>query len=129
MAILQRQVEEFHDTFGIKVEQVPTLPDKDTEDLRIRLIEEEFQELKDALAAKDLVAVADALGDLLYVTYGSAVSFGIDMSPITNEIHRSNMTKKGGIKDNGGKLIKPATYDPPDLAPLLRCQGWQREGD
>lgn len=65
------------------------------------------------------LAQADALGDLLYVVFGAAVTFGIDMGPIFDEIHRSNMTKIGGPVRPDGKRLKPATYEPPNLKPLL----------
>lgn len=144
---LQKQVLLFHDTFDIKVEETPTYPDKATALLRCKLIEEEATELFDSLGYSietdgtrhinmgdwnsvdnfhrgDLVEVADALGDLLYVIYGAALSFGIDLEPVTDEIHRSNMSKVGGHKREDGKWIKPDTYSPADIKSVLEKQGW-----
>lgn len=116
---IQEQVTEFHRAFEILEERTPTVPDLKTAALRIELIDEEFKEFKEALEDKNLVEIADALGDLLYVTFGAAISFGIDMEPIVDEIHRSNMSKVGGHKREDGKWIKPDTYSPADLEPLL----------
>lgn len=118
-------VEDFHLEFGISIEQAPCIPNEKDSTLRVELIEEELIELKDGLAAKDVVEVADAIGDLLYVVLGCAVSCGIDMEPIFREIHRSNMTKKGGHKAENGKWIKPDTYEPPKLLPILIAQGYR----
>ncbi len=124
----QRKVKEFHEAFGLLVNDRPTVPGgvpgvEKTTVLRHRLIAEELDEFDAACWDGDVVAVADALADLLYVVYGAAVSFGIDMEPVFNEVHRSNMTKVGGHKDEGGKWVKPKTYTPPDLAPILIRQG------
>lgn len=143
MTKLQEQVKEFHQTFDIKIEDKPTIPDADTAVLRLKLIQEEFEELEEALgfgydpstasypmickenfvcSRIDMTQIADALGDLLYVIYGAAVSFGIDLEPVTDEIHRSNMTKVGGYKREDGKWVKPDTYSPPDLVKVLEAQ-------
>jgi len=120
----QQMVQEFHEAFGITVNDRPTVPSVKDRVLRVELIEEELEELETALAQGDLVGVADAIGDLLYVAYGTAVTCGLDMEPIVEEIHRSNMTKVGGHKSPTGKWIKPDTYTPPRLFPILRAQGW-----
>ncbi len=118
----QKMVAEFHRTFDIAVSEYPTLPDEATRFLRIRLIQEELDELQEALAKQDLASVAKELADLLYVVYGTAVSCGIDMEPIFREVHRSNMSKVGGHKRADGKLVKPPTYSPAVVAPLLAAQ-------
>lgn len=118
----QRMVLEFHRQFAIHVAEHPTLPDAETEALRLRLIEEEFDELKKAFQAKDLPGIAKELADLLYVVYGTAVSCGIDMEPVFREVQRSNMSKIGGHKREDGKWVKPSTYSPAEIAPLLRHQ-------
>lgn len=127
---IQKQVTEFHRAFDIKEEPVPTLPDVKTAELRVELIDEEFKELKEALITHDLVEIADALGDLLYVTFGAAISLGIDMEPIVDEIHRSNMTKVGGHKREDGKWVKPDSYSPANLEPIIAKQqrGISKEG-
>lgn len=86
-------------------------------------MEEELQEFIDAFKAGDLTEMADALGDLLYVTYGTAVEAGIPINRIFQEIHRSNMTKvpaDGKIRRRAdGKVLKPVTWEPPRLKPIL----------
>jgi len=118
-------VEDFHKEFNISIESKPCIPSEKNSKLRVELIEEELTELKDALEAKDVVEVADALGDLMYVVLGCAVSCGIDVEPVFMEIHRSNMTKKGGYKAENGKWMKPDTFVKPNLLPILIQQGYK----
>ena len=98
----QSMVERFHQLFDIAVQQEPGLIDERTRVLRERLIQEEFDELKQAMAQEELPAIAKELADLLYVVYGTAVSYGIDMAPVFREVHRSNMSKVGGYKREDG---------------------------
>ena len=119
----QRGVLEFHERFDICIARVPTVPDEKTKALRVRLIQEEFEELKEALEGNDLSCIAKELGDLLYVVYGTAVSCGIDMEPVFREVQRSNMSKVGGYKREDGKWVKPSTYLPADVGPILEKQG------
>lgn len=118
----QQMVLEFHKQFDIHVATKPTIPDEKTEGLRVRLIQEEFDELKDALHTKDLAGIAKELADLLYVVYGTAVSYGIDIEPVFREVQRSNMSKIGGYKREDGKWVKPPTYSPADIGPILEAQ-------
>jgi len=118
----QRMVAEFHRIFGIMIGDRPAIPDQATRTLRVRLIQEEFHELQEALAREDVTAAAKELADLLYVVYGTAVSCGIDMEPVFREVHRSNMTKVGGYKRADGKWVKPSTYSPADLRTILSSQ-------
>jgi predicted HAD superfamily Cof-like phosphohydrolase len=118
----QRMVAEFHRAFGILVGGTPAVPDEATQRLRLRLIQEEFDEVKEAFQVADEAAIAKELADLLYVVYGTAVSCGIDMQPVFREVHRSNMSKVGGHKREDGKWIKPATYSPAAVAPVLAAQ-------
>jgi predicted HAD superfamily Cof-like phosphohydrolase len=67
--------------------------------------------------------MAKELADLLYVVYGTAVSLGIDMEPVFKEVHRSNMSKVGGYKREDGKWVKPPTYSPADILPIIKNQG------
>lgn len=115
----QAMVEAFHRLFDIVANPVPTAVGDDTRQLRIRLIQEEFNELREALESDDLTSVAKELADLLYVVYGTAVSYGIDMDPVFREVHRSNMSKVGGYKREDGKWVKPATYSPALIGPIL----------
>lgn len=118
----QQQVAEFHKTFDIHDNKYPGLVDDKTAELRIRLIQEEFDELKEAIAVGHLVNIADGLADILYVVYGAAVTYGIDMDPIFAEVHRSNMSKVGGHKREDGKWVKPPTYSKANLAPIIQHQ-------
>ncbi len=123
----QRMVRDFHRKFDILVREKPMLANDDTRRLRIRLIQEEFEELKEALAKDDLVAVAKEMADLLYVVYGTAVSYGIDMEPVFQEVHRSNLSKVGGYKREDGKWVKPPTYSPAQLHPIIIAQSFGAE--
>ena len=118
----QAMVEEFHRKFDIAVSDRPSLPEDPTRQLRVRLIQEEFEELQEAMVAQDLPGIAKELADLLYVVYGTAVSYGLDMDPVFREVHRSNMSKVGGYKRADGKWVKPPTYSPAQVEPLLAAQ-------
>ncbi|MCC2640647.1 MAG: uncharacterized protein K0S45_1060 [Nitrospira sp.] len=118
----QAMVEEFHRKFEIAVKESPTIPEDATRQLRIRLIQEEFDELKEAMATQDLVGIAKELADLLYVVYGTALSYGMDMEPVFREVHRSNLSKVGGYKRADGKWVKPPTYSPAQVEPILAAQ-------
>jgi predicted HAD superfamily Cof-like phosphohydrolase len=122
MTNAQLMVESFHRLFDIVVNTTPTTVGEDTRLLRTRLIQEEFEELKEAMVSDDLPAVAKEMADLLYVVYGTAVSYGIDIAPIFREVHRSNMSKVGGYKREDGKWVKPATYSPARIEPILAEQ-------
>ena len=118
----QAMVEEFHRKFDIATANRPTEIGEDTKRLRVRLIQEEFDELKESMEAGNLAALAKEMADLLYVVYGTAVSYGIDMEPVFREVHRSNLSKVGGYKRADGKWVKPPTYSPADIQPILRAQ-------
>ena len=124
---MQEQVLEFHKEFGVLAPDKPSIPYFNTLYLRIRLMREELKELEDAMLAADMVEIADGLADLLVVTFGTAVSYGINIEPIFDEVHRSNMTKRwadGQVHyDDYGKVIKPPTYSPANLKPILEEQG------
>jgi predicted HAD superfamily Cof-like phosphohydrolase len=125
MNLEQHSVQQFHETFDITVGQVPHMPSEKDAALRVKLIQEELNELAEALTQHDVVEIADAIGDILYVTYGAAVTCGMDMKPLFAEIHRSNMTKIGGHKNEDGKWVKPSTYERPKLLPILEAQGYK----
>ena len=114
----------FMKTFGQEVKTVPEFPDKDTIELRIELIGEELNEFWDACDQKDIVAAADALTDILYVTYGAAHAFGIDVDACFAEVQRSNMSKLGEdgkpIYREDGKVLKGPNYSEPDLKSVLQ---------
>ena len=116
-------VEDFMEAMGQEVNAVPSFPEQEIQRLRLDLIEEELDELHYAIANKDMVEIADALGDLLYVVYGAGHAFGIDLDECFKEIHASNMSKLGPdgkpIKREDGKVLKPDTFFPPDLKSIL----------
>jgi predicted HAD superfamily Cof-like phosphohydrolase len=112
-------VREFHQACGIPVRDTPGLIPDDRARLRRRLILEEQKEARIAMVEGDLPAIAKELADLLVVTYGAALEYGIPIDAVMAEVHRSNMTKAGGPTRGDGKVLKGANYQPPDLAPLL----------
>ena len=116
-------VEDFMEAMGQEVNAVPTFPEDEIQRLRLDLIEEELDELHYAIDNKDMVEIADAFGDLLYVVYGAGHAFGIDLDECFKEIHASNMSKLGPdgkpIKREDGKVLKPDTFFPPDLKTIL----------
>jgi predicted HAD superfamily Cof-like phosphohydrolase len=116
-------VGDFMEAFGQKVELDPTWPDFSTRELRLELIQEELDELAQAVDDRDMIQIADALTDLLYVVYGAGHSFGIDLDECFAEVHRSNMSKLGPngkpIHREDGKVMKGPGYFEPDLEGIL----------
>ncbi len=132
-------VREFHVAFSHYVSDYPTLHPEGCDDvealhdLRVKLIQEELDEMKEALAANDIVGVADAVNDLLYVVFGAAVVYGIPAEQCFDEVHASNMTKLGEDGKpilNGincpldptrpiGKVIKGPNFREPNLAAII----------
>jgi|TARA_B110000977_G_scaffold190922_1_gene262312 predicted HAD superfamily Cof-like phosphohydrolase len=117
------KVGDFMEAFGQEVLYMPTLPDFNLAALRLDLIEEEVQELRDGLGRSSLLEVADALTDILYVVYGAGHAFGIDLDDCFSEVHRSNMTKLGEdgrpMYRDDGKVMKGPNYEEPDLTPFV----------
>ena len=109
---------EFHQKYGHAVSSYPTSVTERIRNLRIRLIHEEASETIDALQQGNLVDLADGLADLLYVVFGTAVSYGIPIDEVFKEVHRSNMTKTLD-KDQGGKTIKGPDWQPPQISRIL----------
>ena len=113
----------FMKTFGQEVKNKPSLSIEKINQLRISLIQEELDELKEAMANNDLLEVADALTDLLYVTYGAGHAFGIDLDKCFNEVQNSNMSKLGEdgkpIYNEFGKVMKGPNYFKPDLSKFV----------
>ena len=117
------KVKKFMQTFGQEVKSEASFPSEKTVKLRYGLIEEELKELKTALDSKDLIEVADALTDILYVTYGAGHAFGIDLDKCFEEVQNSNMSKLGDngepIYNESGKVMKGANYYKPNLKKFL----------
>lgn len=114
---------DFMEAMNQEVLDCPTLPDRKVQELRLDLIQEEVEELEDAINESNLVAIADALTDILYVVYGAGHSFGIDLDACYAEVHRSNLSKLGEdgrpLKREDGKVMKGPNYSPPDLESIL----------
>ena len=117
------KVGDFMEAFGQRVEMEPTWTDFNTRELRLELIQEELEEQSDPVADRDMIQIADALTDLLYVVYGAGHSFGIDLDECFEEVHRSNMSKLGEngrpIHREDGKVMKGPGYFEPDLEGIL----------
>ena len=117
------KVKLFMITFGQEVKNKSSLGNTSTNKLRINLIKEELSELEEAIKNNDLIEVADALTDLLYVTYGAGHAFGINLDKCFEEVQNSNMSKLGEdgkpIYNEDGKVMKGPNYFKPDLSKYL----------
>jgi len=114
-----KDVKTFMETFGQIIRTKPQFPNEKTMQLRYDLIKEELNELKHAMKTKDLKEVADALTDILYVTYGAGYAYGIDLDKCFKEVQRANMSKLGTdgkpIYNEKGKVMKGPNYSEPNL--------------
>ena len=112
-------VKTFMETFGQMVRTKPQFPDKKTMQLRFSLIKEELNELEQAMRTRNLKEIADALTDILYVTYGAGYAYGIDLDKCFKEVQRANMSKLGQdgkpIYNEKGKVMKGPNYSEPNL--------------
>jgi predicted HAD superfamily Cof-like phosphohydrolase len=117
------KVKTFMETFGQEVKTKPSFSSDKINSLRYGLIKEELEELKEAIENKDLLEVADALTDILYVTYGAGHAFGIDLDKCFQEVQKSNMSKldEDGkpIYNDVGKVMKGPKYFKPDLSKFI----------
>ncbi len=119
-----KSVKKFMQTFGQEVKSKAEFPNEKIVQLRYELIKEELEELRQAIKDKDIKEVADALTDILYVTYGAGHAFGIDLDKCFKEIQDSNMSKLGSdgkpIYNEYGKVMKGPNYFKPDLNKFLK---------
>tara|TARA_Y100000591_G_scaffold171227_1_gene147682 strand:+ start:299 stop:670 length:372 start_codon:yes stop_codon:yes gene_type:complete len=119
-----QKVGTFMKTFGQEVKLRPSLSTDKINTLRYSLIKEELEELKNSLNKKDLVEVADALTDILYVTYGAGHAFGINLDKCFDEVQESNMSKLGNdgkpIYNEEGKVMKGPNYFKPNLSKFIK---------
>ena len=117
-------VKVFMETFGQMVRTKPQFPDEKTMKLRYDLIKEELNELEHAMKTKNLKEIADALTDILYVTYGAGFAYGIDLDKCFKEVQRANMSKLGEdgkpIFNEKGKVMKGPNYFKPDLSKFIK---------
>ncbi len=118
------KVGSFMKTFGQEVKSKPSLSTDKINNLRLSLIKEELEELNDAMKKKNLLEIADALTDILYVTYGAGHAFGINLDRCFDEVQRSNMSKLGAdskpIYNENGKVMKGPNYFKPDLSKFIK---------
>lgn len=119
-------VRQFHETYGLPIKNTPDLSDARTNHLRISLLQEELDELKEAIATNDIVGVLDALTDLQYVLDGAYLSLGYHLlkNDAFNEVQRSNMSKLGAdgkpiIRPEDGKILKGPDFSEPDLKAVI----------
>ena len=119
-----QKVKTFMQTFGQEVKLIPSFSTEKINNLRYSLIQEELDELKQAIENKDLLEVADALTDILYVTYGAGHAFGIDLDKCFEEVQNSNMSKLGSngkpIYNDAGKVMKGPKFFKPDLSKFAK---------
>ena len=117
-------VKTFMETFGQIVRTKPQFPDNKTMQLRFDLIQEELNELEIAMKTKNLKEIADALTDILYVTYGAGYAYGINLDKCFKEVQRANMSKLGKdgkpIYNEKGKVMKGSNYSAPDLKQFVK---------
>lgn len=119
-------VREFHEIYGVPIADslvnFKTLPEE-TRKLRFDLLQEEWDEYCDAEAEDDIVEVADALADMVYIIYGTALTYGIDLAAVFDEVQRSNMSKLGEdgkpIYREDGKVLKGPNFSEPDICGIL----------
>jgi predicted HAD superfamily Cof-like phosphohydrolase len=116
-------VRKFMETFGQEIKEKAEFPDETITSLRYDLIKEELDELKEAMDNKDINEVADALTDILYVTYGAGHAFGVNLDKCFEEVQNSNMSKLGSdgkpIYNDKGKVMKGPNYFKPDLTKFV----------
>ena len=119
-----KDVKIFMEKFGQMVRTKPQFPDDKTMKLRLDLIKEELSELEEAMKAKNLKEIADALTDILYVTYGAGYAYGLDLDQCFKEVQRANMSKLGDdgkpIYNDQGKVMKGPNYTKPDLSRFVK---------
>jgi predicted HAD superfamily Cof-like phosphohydrolase len=113
---------DFHEKFDCYVGPLPNVPPCDEAILALNLVNEEYQELSEALANEDLPEIADGIADLIYVLCGMALRYGIYLPRIWDAVHLSNMKKEPGKERHNGKILKPEGWKHPDIANLLAVQ-------
>lgn len=118
------EVRDFHQAFDLPIGECPEFPkEQSARELRKNLLKEEYEEYLEAEANDDIVEVADALADIIYIALGTAVHYGIPLDKVFEEVHRSNMAKLGEdgkpIRREDGKVLKPAGWTPPNIKNIL----------
>ena len=118
----QTKIKTFMTTMGQPTPTCPHVPGLEVQNLRLSLITEELEELVEGFANEDIVEIADAITDLLYVVKGAAIDCGLDLEPLFEEVHRSNMTKIGSKFRSDGKIMKSASFEEPKLLEIIQSQ-------
>lgn len=117
-------VAQFHNAFDIPHYASPSLPAEERRLMRIRILREEFEEYLAAEHEDDIVEIADALADIVYVAFGTALEYGIPLARVIEEVHASNMSKLGAdgrpIHREDGKVVKGPSYRKPDVEAVLK---------
>lgn len=117
------QLKEFHEIYDCHRSEKPNLPSQDVRDMRQRILEEEYTEYLDAEQDNNIVEIADALADIIYVAIGTAVAYGIPIDKIFEEVHNSNMSKLGQdgkpLRREDGKVLKGPNYFRPNIKRII----------
>lgn len=125
MATNYQDIIDFHNKFGLKYDGKPMLLDKNTTDFRIKFIQEELNELIHSSSNKDIVGMADALVDIVYVAMGTAYMMGLPWQELWSEVQRSNMEKVRALSSSESKrntsldVVKPEGWNPPNLELII----------
>lgn len=122
MSDMYKDVLDFHKAFSLPISQVPNLPEDKERTLRMNLLQEEYEEYVQGEIKNDIVEIADALADIIYIACGTAVSYGIPLDKIFEEVHRSNMAKLVDgkvLRREDGKVIKPEGWKAPDIEKII----------
>ena len=124
MLKIQQDIYDFMVKAGQETPDIPHFPSDQVKNLRIKLIQEELNELKEAFEHDDFKESCDAIVDILVVTIGAAVALGIDIEPFWNMVHKSNMAKfgQGGYRRDDGKWMKPPDWKKHDFEPIIQQQ-------
>lgn len=128
MSSLESQVRQFNETYNVSMKEKPELPTETEGNLLHSLILEELMELNEAMDNGDIIEVADALADIIYVTAQQALKLGFPVDALVREVQRSNMSKLGAdgkpLYREDGKVLKGEAYSPPDIVTVLHKHGY-----
>ena len=122
MIKLMKDVAAFHGETNSHIAAYPQVLDENLKKLRVNLVMEEAKEVVNSIEKGSLPQIAKELCDLIYVTVGTALACGINLDPVWDKVHESNMTKVGGTKREDGKVLKPANFKKVDIKPLIDDQ-------
>lgn len=123
----QEDVRKFNEKFDIYIGKEPSFPPEEEEKLAFKLVTEEFIELAEAIAERNLPKIIDSIDDSIYVLLGMALKYGADMNPIWDAIQEANMAKEGGGKRDDGKIMKPEGWVEPPIEEILKAQTSTKE--